>query len=131
MELREISLADTRPLRHAVLRPHEPTEALAAHEPAEAYAVGVFDRRRLISVGFIAPDGEPQSWRVRGMATAPDARGKGAGSAALDALLHHAVARGAVRMWCNARSPARSLYERAELRAISREFQIREIGRTS
>jgi len=125
---REISLARTRTLRHSVLRPHETVEALAANEPAEAYAVGVFDGRRLLSVGFIAPDGEPGSWRVRGMATAPDARGRGAGSAVLDALLHHAEARGAVRVWCNARTPARSLYERAGFRAVSQEFQIPEIG---
>jgi ribosomal protein S18 acetylase RimI-like enzyme len=128
MVLREISLAETRPLRHAVLRPHETVEDLALHEPAEAYAVGAFDGARLLSVGFIAPDGDPRSWRIRGMATASCARGKGAGSAVLDALLNHAVARGASRVWCNARTPARSLYERAGFRAISREFQIPEIG---
>jgi GNAT superfamily N-acetyltransferase len=126
--LREISLADTRPLRHAVLRPHETLAALAADEPADAYAVGVFADTRLVSVGFIAPDGEPGSWRVRGMATERDARGKGAGSAVLDALLRHAVAQGAVRVWCNARTPARSLYERAGFRAVSKEFHIPEIG---
>jgi GNAT superfamily N-acetyltransferase len=128
MSVREISLAETRPLRHEVLRPHETIEALAAHESGDAYAVGVFDGKRLISVGLIAPDGQAGSWRIRGMATAPGERGRGAGSAVLDALLAHAVAGGASRVWCNARTPALSLYERAGFRAISDEFQIAEIG---
>jgi ribosomal protein S18 acetylase RimI-like enzyme len=46
----------------------------------------------------------------------------------LDALVHHAVAEGATRVWCNARTPARSFYERAGLHVISEEFDIRDIG---
>jgi GNAT superfamily N-acetyltransferase len=126
--VREISLVETRPLRHAVLRPHETVESLAAHEPPDAFAVGAFDGGALIAVGFVAPDGEPGAWRVRGMATAPDARGTGAGSAILDALVQHATDRGASRVWCNARTPARSLYERAGFRAISQEFDLPDIG---
>jgi ribosomal protein S18 acetylase RimI-like enzyme len=126
--VREISLAETRPLRHAVLRPHETVESLASHEPADAFAVGVFDGRELIAVGFVAPGGEPDAWRVRGMATVPSARGRGAGKAVLDGLLAHAVAAGASRVWCNARTPARSLYERAGFHAVSEEFEIPGIG---
>jgi ribosomal protein S18 acetylase RimI-like enzyme len=126
--LREISLADTRPLRHAVLRPHETIESLAAHEPKDAFAVGAFQDGTLIAVGVMAPDGEPGAWRVRGMATALEARGNGAGSAILDALLRHAFAHGASRVWCNARTPALSLYERAGFRVISEEFELPEIG---
>jgi ribosomal protein S18 acetylase RimI-like enzyme len=116
MVLREVSLAETRALR------------LAAGEPAGAFAVGVFDRAELIAVGFVVPEGEPGAWRVRGMATAPHARGKGAGTAVLDALLRHAIAGGAVRVWCNVRTPARSLYERAGFRAISEQFELPHIG---
>jgi GNAT superfamily N-acetyltransferase len=77
---------------------------------------------------MIAPDGEPGGWRIRGMATAPGARGKGAGAAVLDALLAYALAQGAQRIWCNARTPARSLYERAGLRVVSDEFELPDIG---
>jgi ribosomal protein S18 acetylase RimI-like enzyme len=125
---REISLTETRPLRHAVLRPHEPVKSLASNEPFDAYAVGVFDGEALIAVGFVAPDGEPGAWRVRGMATAAAARGSGAGTAVLDALLRHAIDSGASRVWCNARTPARSLYERAGFRAVSEEFELPDIG---
>jgi GNAT superfamily N-acetyltransferase len=128
LALRAIPLADTRPLRQAVLRPHQTIEDLIAHEPEDAYAVGVFDGDELIAVGFVGPEGEPRAWRVRGMATAPAARGRGAGAAVLTALVDHAREQGATRIWCNARTPARSLYERGGFRAVSDEFELPQIG---
>ena len=124
-----IPVADTRPLRHAVLRPHESIEAIAGHELPDTFAVGAFDDDdQLISVGFVSPDGGPGAWRVRGMATAPEARGRGAGSAVLAALVAHARGRGAARVWCNARVGARTLYERAGFRVSSEEFEVPGIG---
>lgn len=125
---RAVPLAQTRALRQAVLRPHETIEQLAADEAPESFASGAFDDGELIAVGLIAPDGEPGAWRVRGMATAPHARGRGGGRAVLDALVLHAVEHGAVRIWCNARVPAVSFYERAGMRVSSEEFELPNIG---
>jgi len=127
-ELRSIPLARTRALRQAVLRPHETLAELAAHEPPDAYAVGAFAGDELVAVGFIAPDGEPGGWRIRGMATDPGARGRGAGTTILAALIDHGIEHGATRVWCNARTPARSLYERAGMRIVYAEFELPEIG---
>jgi ribosomal protein S18 acetylase RimI-like enzyme len=126
--VRAVSLERTRPLRQAVLRPHETVEDVALRESADAFVLGAFDGDELVAVGLIEPDGEPGGWRIRGMATAPSARGKGAGTAVLGALLAHAAAEGAQRIWCNARTPARSLYERAGLRVVSEEFELPRIG---
>jgi GNAT superfamily N-acetyltransferase len=127
--IREIPVADTRPLRHRILRPHESVEYLISHEPSDAFALGAFDGgERLVAVGFVGRDGEPSAWRVRGMATEPDARGRGAGSAILAALLDYARAGGAARVWCNARLLARSLYERAGFTVVSEEFDLGQIG---
>lgn len=124
-----VPIADTRPLRQAVLRPREPVEAIIAHEAPNAWAIGGFDDDgRLVSVGFIAPTGEPGEWRVRGMATSPEARGRGAGSAVLEALVAHARAQGATLVWCNARVRAHTLYERAGFRVVSDVFEIPGIG---
>jgi ribosomal protein S18 acetylase RimI-like enzyme len=128
MVVRPVTLEQTRPLRQAVLRPFMSVEGLAAHEPPRAFAVGAFQGTDLIAVGLVGPEGGPGDWRVRGMATAPHARDQGAGAAVLDALLRHAVAGGAQRVWCNARTPARSLYERAGFDLISEEFEIPGIG---
>ena len=118
----------TRALRQSVLRPHQTLEELAAHESPEAYAVGAFDGEALVAVGFVVPEGEPGEWRIRGMATLPEARGRGAGSAILTALVEHAESNGASRIWCNARVPAISLYARAGFGVESEIFEPPEIG---
>jgi GNAT superfamily N-acetyltransferase len=126
--VRAIPVAQTRALRQAVLRPHETLAEVADGEATDAFGVGAFDADELVAVGLVSPDGEPGAWRVRGMATAPQARGRGAGTAVLARLLDHATEHGATRIWCNARTPARSLYERAGLRAVSDEFELPAIG---
>ncbi|HEX6388250.1 MAG TPA: GNAT family N-acetyltransferase [Solirubrobacteraceae bacterium] len=127
MEVRVIPIEQTRPLRHAVLRPHQDIGDLGTHETEGAYAVGAFQDDELVAVGFVAPDGRG-GWRVRGMATAPQARGRGAGAAVLQALVDHARDQGATHVWANVRTPARTLYERAGFTVVSEEFELPEIG---
>ncbi len=126
--MRSVPLADTRPLRQRVLRPHQAVEQLAGDEPAGAVAFGAFEAAELVAVGLVGPDGEPGDWRVRGMATAPHARGRGAGSAILAALVEHAITHGATRLWCNARTTALALYERRGFVVASDEFYPPDIG---
>jgi len=127
-DLRQIPLADTRALRREVLRPYMALDELAAHEPADSVAFGAFEGDELVAVGLIGPEGEPGDWRVRGMAARAQARGRGAGSAVLQALVQHAVRHGARRVWCNARTPARTLYERTGFVIASDEFEPPDIG---
>ena len=42
--------------------------------------------------------------------------------------MQHAIAHGATRVWCNARTPALSLYERAGFVVASDEFEPPGIG---
>jgi GNAT superfamily N-acetyltransferase len=126
--LRHLPVAETRALRRRVLRPHQTLEEIASEEPAGGYAVGAMAGRALVAVGIIAPGDVPGVWRVRGMATEPAARGQGAGGAVLDALVARAISAGAVRVWCNARIPAVSLYERAGFRPTSDAFELPQIG---
>jgi GNAT superfamily N-acetyltransferase len=117
-----------RPLRQAILRPHQTLAETAESEPPDAFALGAFDGEELIAVGLIGPDGEPGAWRIRGMATVPQARRRGVGTAVLGALIEHARSHGARRIWADARIPARSLYERAGLLSVSEEFEEPHIG---
>lgn len=110
-----------------MLRPYISVDELASHEPPGSVASGAYDDA-LIAVGLVGPEGGPGAWRIRGMATIPEARGRGAGTAVLSALVEHAVGNGATRIWCNARIGARSLYERAGFRVDSEQFEIPEIG---
>jgi ribosomal protein S18 acetylase RimI-like enzyme len=128
LAVRSVPLAQTRALRRVVLRPYLTTEELAAHEPPGAVAFGAFEGDELVAVGLVGREGEPGAWRIRGMATQPHARGRGAGAAVLDALVRHAAANGATSVWCNARTGAVSLYERAGLRVVSEVFEPPGIG---
>jgi GNAT superfamily N-acetyltransferase len=130
IRVRPVPVEQTRPLRRAVLRPHQSLDEMPDSEPDDAYAVGAFESDELIAVGLIGPDPKRGvgSWRVRGMATEAPSRGRGFGAAVLAALLEHARAKGALSVWCTVRTPARSLYERAGFRALSDEFEIPNIG---
>jgi ribosomal protein S18 acetylase RimI-like enzyme len=128
-QIRAIDPAATRPLRQHVLRPHESLEELASHEPPGVHAVAAFTQSgELVACGFVCPDGGPGEWRVRGMATDPQHRCQGAGTQILAALVEHARQEGATRIWCNARTPAIGLYERAGFQRESDEFEIAAIG---
>jgi GNAT superfamily N-acetyltransferase len=116
-----VTPADVRPLRSAILRPGQPPEALVYpgdDDPAALHAA-ILDPGdgRVVGIASVAPDphphgGLPGDWRLRGMATDPAVRGRGYGAALLAACVEHARAHGGRRIWCNARVPARSLYER-------------------
>lgn len=129
-----------RPLRQRVLRPHQ-TIADQVYEgdgaPGAAhFAVFAEDVAggQPIGIASITPEPHPVSpapgdWRIRGMATDPDAgRGVGAGARLLQACLDHARAEGGARVWCNARSPAVGFYARAGFTIEGDEFELPAIG---
>jgi GNAT superfamily N-acetyltransferase len=130
MRVARVRVSDTRSLRHSVLRPHEAFSEIVSHEPrgAVAYAAFEADGAQPIAVGLVGPEGEPGSWRVRGMATEPEARGRGAGTAVLAALVQYALEQGATRVWCTARIGAVTLYQRAGFEIVSERFEIPGIG---
>lgn len=109
----------TVPLRQKVLRPHQtfaqmqqagdddPETAFFAAYDAQHQVVGTASVRRQT-----APWGEP-GWRLRGMATEPDLRGRGIGAAVLARVIDHVARLGGGLLWCNARVPAQRFYERA------------------
>lgn len=67
-------------------------------------------------------------WRLRGMATEPDVRGAGFGTALLAACMEHVAASGGGELWCNARVPAVGFYQRAGFEVVSEAFDIAGIG---
>jgi GNAT superfamily N-acetyltransferase len=127
-----------RPLRREVLRPHQPLEMSVYpgdDDPRSAHAAV---RRRVdgevLAVGTVLPDPppweprRPDGWRIRGMATRGEARGRGLGASVLAALLDHVAARGGGLVWCNARVPAETLYARAGFMSRGQVFDIAGIG---
>jgi GNAT superfamily N-acetyltransferase len=89
--------------------------------------------RRALSETAHGPGGdttlaELPSWRIRGMATRAGARGGGIGAAVLEALVDHVAGHGGGVLWCNARTPALSFYERKGFRRFGDVWADEETG---
>jgi GNAT superfamily N-acetyltransferase len=135
VEIRPADLADVREIRHRVLRPHERPEELVYEQDdaADALHLGAFEDGRLVAIASITrepPPGstDPASWRVRGMATLPEARGRGIGSELLRRCVGHARRHAASSVWCNGRVGAQAFYERHGFAVIRGPFDIPGIG---
>lgn len=143
--IRPIESADTWDLRGRVLRPGQPLAAcrLPGDEVEGAFHLGAFDSDgALLGVASFHPEAAPPclpelapdtlasdgSWRLRGMATAPAARGRGHGAALLRAGLTELARRGGRLLWCNARLSAVDFYARQGLARAGADFDIPGIG---
>ncbi|HXQ44334.1 MAG TPA: GNAT family N-acetyltransferase [Acidimicrobiales bacterium] len=133
----------TWPLRQEVLRPGRAVrdcvypgedDPRAAHAAALRREVASGGALVVLAVGVVIPEAPPwdadgdRSWRLRGMATRPAAQGQGLGRRVLDLLVGHVAAHGGGLLWCNARTPALALYERAGFVPRGEVFELPEIG---
>ncbi len=133
-----VAAADTHPLRGGVLRPGQSPEELVypGDDHPDALHAAVRDDAAggvIVGVATVAPEGHPTDprpgdWRLRGMATAPEARGRGVGAAMLQACMDHARARGGARVWCNARVTAEGFYLGAGFVPEGARFELPGIG---
>ena len=135
VRVRAVDAETGRALRTAVLRPHEPPGPMypSEEDPATVHVAALGEDGEVLAVGSVMAEPHPREpregdWRVRGMATRPDMRGRGLGLLVLAQLEAAAGQAGAARLWCNARTPAVGFYERAGWRVEGEEFQIAGIG---
>jgi GNAT superfamily N-acetyltransferase len=125
-------------LRKAVLRPYLPEDdpfVLADdHLPTTVVFGAVTPDDRVIGIGRLTPEPPPfaternQSWRLRGMATSPESRNMGVGSAVLRALIGYVADSGGGILWCNARVGALGLYERGGMQRWGDVWEEPHIG---
>jgi GNAT superfamily N-acetyltransferase len=133
----------TWPLRQEVLRPGRAVrdclypgedDPRAAHGAALQRGPASGGEFTVVAVGVVLPEApgwEPEAedgWRLRGMATRPGWRGQGLGGWVLDLLIGHVAGAGGGLLWCNARTPALHLYERADFVPRGDVFELSEIG---
>jgi GNAT superfamily N-acetyltransferase len=134
--IRRVPAADARPLRQLVLRPGRPPadSVYPGDDDADTVHLAAFDGGRLAGIASLyreqrpgGPAGSP-SWRLRGMATDPDLRGKGVGAAVLRACEAHVADHGGGELWCNARLPAAGFYRAGGYASVGDQFDIAGIG---
>lgn len=122
-----------RPLRHAVLRPGQPMGAAAYpqdDDPETLHLAAYDEAGAVVGCATLFPealDGVP-AWRLRGMATAPAARGEGYGVEILARGLEELRRRGVPLLWCNARTSAVGFYERFGFERRGAEFDLSPLG---
>ncbi len=129
LEVRAISAAETRPLRHAILRPGQAPEQLIYRGDADPDTLhaGAFRNGSLVGIASVARGDCPRAtfpapWQLRGMATTPEVRGLGYGRALVMACLSHVAAHGGLTLWCNGRTTAAGFYTALGFTAVGEEF---------
>lgn len=135
MRVRFIKAPDTHALRLLVLRPGGTLEDVNfANDRLEgAFHVGVFVKEEIICVGSFYPEKHRtfkgwKQFRLRGMATHPDQRSKGAGEKLLRFAFDHLKAQQVDLLWCNARIKAVPFYERLGFVIEGDLFEMPGIG---
>jgi ribosomal protein S18 acetylase RimI-like enzyme len=137
-----VEVGDTLALRQAVLRPHQTIDEVALpgdDDPTTAAVAAVDAAGEVLSVARVTLEPAPfpiedliptatPEWRLRGMATHPNVRNQGLGTAVLGAALGHVADHGGGLLWCNARVPAVGLYRRAGFTIYGKEWIDPDIG---
>ena len=130
--IRRVELEQIVDLRHEILRAGLPRETAifeGDHHP-EARHYGAFDGSRLVGCVTLHPSRWEQlpAWQLRGMAVAADRQNNGIGKNLIH-FLEADLADSPVRqLWCNARVPAASFYERLGWKIVSPPFEIPTAG---
>jgi GNAT superfamily N-acetyltransferase len=134
-EVRAITAEATWPLRLAVLRPGRPIEAarFPGDDAPTTRHFGAFREGCLLGIASLYLAEMPEqpglpAFQLRGMATAPEARGLGLGRALVHACNAFTRENGARLLWCNARTGAVGFYRKLEFEIIGGKFEIPDVG---
>jgi len=143
--IRLVTAEEVRPIRHRVLRPEQPFDSTVyeGDDLAETVHLGAFDEEaaggdrllgpRLVGIASLYHEPRPgpgsvDGWRLRGMASVPEAQGRGFGMALLIACGDHVAGAGGAELWCNARRTAIGFYRRGGFEVMGEEFEVPGIG---
>lgn len=117
--IKKISPDETRDIRKLTLRPHqEPYQLIySGDDNKKTVHFGLFFNEKLSGTASIYNeplngDDNQFSWRLRGMATTEDIRGKGFGTKLMNECLNYIKSKNAGLFWCNARLTAESFYNK-------------------
>lgn len=128
--VRRVPATTTVPLRAEVLRPGRSPSAVVKpgdDDPDTWFFAALEPGGRVLATVNVRPSPPPWDtagggfWQLRGMATAPDARGNGHARAVVDTALDH-VDRARGRVWCNARTSVLEFYRRFGFTPVGDEW---------
>ena len=125
ISVRRATSAETRDLRHAVLRPGRPIGVLDSPVDEIAVTIAAYDDERVVGCVRIFPDAYHEvsdAWRLGGMAVAPAYQGLGIGRLIEQAAVRDARGLEVPLLWANARTSALGFYEKSGWQVVGDEF---------
>lgn len=135
MDIKQINAADTYTLRQSVLRPDHSLENVHfdGDEDDQTFHLGAFEKNKLVSISSFYFERHPDfdvenQYRLRGMATAPEFRGKGISSSLLETAFPIIKQNLCQLVWCNARMTALDFYKKVGFIEYGSVFDIKTIG---
>lgn len=108
LQIEQIRPELTWRLRREVLYPNSPMYEMELEEDNYGYHFGAFRENDLVGVVSLFQDGT--DFQFRKFAVVEHAQGTGVGKALLNYIMDFAIAEGAQRIWCNARTSAVGFY---------------------
>ena len=134
--VKQITAAETIPVRHQVLRQGKPIESCVFQndEDSQTFHLGAFHKDELIGVATYLKSksshfSQQYQYQLRGMAVLRHYQGKQIGKQLLQFGEERLALLKASLLWFNARENAWSFYERNGYSKFGEEFMIPDIGK--
>ncbi|MBL0315257.1 MAG: GNAT family N-acetyltransferase [Flavobacteriales bacterium] len=136
MEVRQITPTDTHRLRHLVLWPHIDQEnkcVIDIDNRSDAIHLGTFSENKLVAIGSFFQMNSPKlseqnQYRLRAMASAPVARGTGAGKLLVAKGIQILKEKKISVLWCDARLNATGFYSALGFHKLEEIYEVPLIG---
>lgn len=135
MEVRQISAAETIPIRHRVLRKNKAVETcyFTGDKDLNTFHLGVFFNAELAGICTLVKNNKEIhqdvfSHQLRGMAVLEEYQGSHIGKTLMEFLPEFLTSKGIFQIWCNARISAVSFYQKFGFTTHGFEFNIPDVG---
>jgi ribosomal protein S18 acetylase RimI-like enzyme len=116
-DLQKLSVKEVQMFRDRVLRlgKSEGQSVYRGDDDSKTLHLGAFVDSGLVAIATICHESTPDQpshtmWRLRGMATLDEFRGRGLGKSLADSCIAHAAKHGGTMVWCKARQSAVGFY---------------------
>lgn len=120
MLIKEITAAETWPIRQKVMWPDKPIEFIQIDGDDSAVHYGLYTGELLVSV--ISCFIENEAMQFRKFATVQEHQGKGIGTSLLNFVIQEAKNKSIKKIWCNARTDKKIFYEKFGLTDTNKGF---------
>ncbi|HEY2003254.1 MAG TPA: GNAT family N-acetyltransferase [Acidobacteriaceae bacterium] len=134
-KIRRIAARDTIVLRDAALRPGLPPGGshYPGDEAPETLHLAAFLDNTLVAVATLCREAMPgtqgtTSWRLRGMATLSESRGRGVGRQLAQRCVAYAAEQGGTCVWCTSRVATVAFYRTLGFTECSDTFSLPEFS---